>query len=138
MHRQRSSLCLHRLSRQRCACWNSVWHASPSAYGASNSNIVSRLRSLRTALQAEKSVRVWTTSNGLERSRPTGVLRNNGKPYRGLRCIDRGLLRTYRGPHYWCGSVRFFTITYDKRSTYIGFIRGSIYFLDGSLLHLRE
>jgi hypothetical protein len=34
--------------------------------------------------------------------------------------------------------VRFFNITYDKRSTYIGFIRGSIYFLDGSLLHLRE
>ena len=36
------------------------------------------------------------------------------------------------------GIVRFFTITYDKRSAYIGFIRGSIYFLDGSLLHLRE
>ena len=34
--------------------------------------------------------------------------------------------------------VRFFDITYDKRSTSIGFIRGSIYFLDGSLLHLRE
>ena len=30
------------------------------------------------------------------------------------------------------------SITYDKRSTYIGFIRGNIYFLDGSLLHLRE
>lgn len=29
-------------------------------------------------------------------------------------------------------------MTYDKRSTYIGFIRGSLYFLDGSLLHLRE
>ena len=29
-------------------------------------------------------------------------------------------------------------MTYDKRSTYIGFIRGSIYFLDGSVLHLRE
>ena len=36
------------------------------------------------------------------------------------------------------GIVRFFNITYDKRSTSIGFIRGSIYFLDGSLLHLRE
>ena len=35
-------------------------------------------------------------------------------------------------------TVRFFNITYDKRSTYIGFIRGSIYFLDGSPLHLRE
>ena len=34
--------------------------------------------------------------------------------------------------------VRFFTITYDKRSPSIGFVRGSIYFLDGSLLHLRE
>ena len=36
------------------------------------------------------------------------------------------------------GTVRFFNITYDKRSAHIGFIRGSIYFLDGSLLHLRE
>ena len=30
------------------------------------------------------------------------------------------------------------SITYDKRSTHIGFIRGDIYFLDGSLLHLPE
>jgi hypothetical protein len=30
------------------------------------------------------------------------------------------------------------SITYDKRSASIGFIRGNIYFLDGSLLHLRE
>jgi hypothetical protein len=30
------------------------------------------------------------------------------------------------------------SMTYDKRSTYIGFIRGNIYFLDGSVLHLRE
>ena len=30
------------------------------------------------------------------------------------------------------------SITYDKRSTYIGFMRSNIYFLDGSLLHLRE
>jgi hypothetical protein len=29
-------------------------------------------------------------------------------------------------------------LTYDKRSTYIGFIRGSIYFFDGPVLHLRE
>jgi hypothetical protein len=36
------------------------------------------------------------------------------------------------------GIVRFFNITYDKRSACIGFSRGSIYFLDGSLLHLRE
>ena len=30
------------------------------------------------------------------------------------------------------------SITYDKRSTFIGFIRGVVYFLDGSQLHLRE
>ena len=30
------------------------------------------------------------------------------------------------------------SITYDKRSSYVGFVRGNIYFLDGSLLHLRE
>jgi hypothetical protein len=30
------------------------------------------------------------------------------------------------------------SLTYDKRSTYIGFIRGSIYFLDGSVVPLRE
>jgi hypothetical protein len=35
-------------------------------------------------------------------------------------------------------AVHSSSITYDKRSTYIGFIRGSIYFLDGSILHLRE
>lgn len=29
-------------------------------------------------------------------------------------------------------------LTYDKRSSYIGFIRGSICFYDGSVLHLRE
>jgi len=29
-------------------------------------------------------------------------------------------------------------ITYDKRSEFIGFLRGEIYFLDGSCLHLRE
>jgi hypothetical protein len=30
------------------------------------------------------------------------------------------------------------SLTYDKRTTYIGFIRGSLYFVDGSSLHLRE
>jgi hypothetical protein len=30
------------------------------------------------------------------------------------------------------------SITYDKRSASIGFVRGSIYFLDSSQLHLRE
>jgi hypothetical protein len=34
--------------------------------------------------------------------------------------------------------VHSFSVTYDKRSTYIGFIRGSVYFLDGSVLHFRE
>ncbi len=29
-------------------------------------------------------------------------------------------------------------VMYDKRSQFIGFIRGEIYFLDGSSLHLRE
>ncbi|MBS1253028.1 MAG: hypothetical protein MAG451_02073 [Anaerolineales bacterium] len=30
------------------------------------------------------------------------------------------------------------SITYDKRSTYVGFIRGEVYFLDRSRLHFRE
>lgn len=30
------------------------------------------------------------------------------------------------------------SLTYDKRSPYVGFIRGEIYFLDGSCLHVRE
>jgi hypothetical protein len=30
------------------------------------------------------------------------------------------------------------SITYDKRSTHEEFIRGEIYFVDGSVLHLRE
>jgi hypothetical protein len=29
-------------------------------------------------------------------------------------------------------------IMFDKRGTYEGFIRGDIFFLDGSILHLRE
>jgi len=36
------------------------------------------------------------------------------------------------------GIVHSSSITYDKRSTSIGFIRGEISFLDGSQLHLRE
>ena len=36
------------------------------------------------------------------------------------------------------GIVHSSSMTYDKRSTYVGFIRGSVYFLDGSVLHLRE
>ncbi len=30
------------------------------------------------------------------------------------------------------------SLNFDKRSTYVGFIRGEIYFLDGSRLHVRE
>jgi len=30
------------------------------------------------------------------------------------------------------------SITYDKRSPYIGFIRASLYFVDGTVLHFRE
>lgn len=30
------------------------------------------------------------------------------------------------------------TVTYDQRSTHIGFIRGDLHFLDGSRLHFRE
>ncbi|MGC9336228.1 MAG: toxin-antitoxin system TumE family protein [Anaerolineae bacterium] len=37
-----------------------------------------------------------------------------------------------------CPVVQSFNITYDKRSTYEGFIRGEVYFVDGSMLHLRE
>ncbi len=37
-----------------------------------------------------------------------------------------------------CPFVLSSRITYDKRSTYEGFIRGEIYFVDGSILHLRE
>ena len=37
-----------------------------------------------------------------------------------------------------CAVVQAFNMTYDKRGTYEGFIRGEIYFIDGSILHLRE
>lgn len=36
------------------------------------------------------------------------------------------------------GVVHSSRVAYDKRSTFIGFLRGEIYFLDGSNLHLRE
>ncbi|MDM8531621.1 hypothetical protein QUF63_10655 [Anaerolineales bacterium HSG25] len=29
-------------------------------------------------------------------------------------------------------------VTYDKRATHEGFIRGELYFVDGSELHIRE
>jgi len=34
--------------------------------------------------------------------------------------------------------VQSSSVTYDKRSTHEGFIRGEVYFVDGSMLHLRE
>ena len=37
-----------------------------------------------------------------------------------------------------CPVVQSSSITYDKRSTHEGFIRGEIYFVDTSVLHLRE
>jgi len=37
-----------------------------------------------------------------------------------------------------CAVVQTFNVTYDKRGTYEGFVRGEIYFLNGSMLHLRE
>jgi hypothetical protein len=36
------------------------------------------------------------------------------------------------------GIVQSSRVTYDKRSTYVGYVRGEIYFLDASCLHLRE
>lgn len=29
-------------------------------------------------------------------------------------------------------------MTYDKRSAYVGYLRGALFFLDGSRLHIRE
>ena len=37
-----------------------------------------------------------------------------------------------------CPAVQAFNVAYDKRSTHEGFIRGEVYFVDGSILHLRE
>ncbi|MEA3340133.1 MAG: DUF6516 family protein, partial [Chloroflexota bacterium] len=37
-----------------------------------------------------------------------------------------------------CPVIQAFDVAYDKRSTHEGFIRGEIYFVDGSTLHLRE
>ena len=34
--------------------------------------------------------------------------------------------------------ISSFDVAYDKRSTHTGFIRGEIYFVNGSILHLRE
>jgi len=37
-----------------------------------------------------------------------------------------------------CLFVQSSNVTYDKRSPHEGFIRGEVYFVDGSILHLRE
>jgi len=37
-----------------------------------------------------------------------------------------------------CPIVRSSNVTYDKRGSHEGFIRGEVYFVDGSSLHLRE
>lgn len=37
-----------------------------------------------------------------------------------------------------CPFVQSSNVTYDKRGTYEGFVRGELYFVDGSVLHLRE
>jgi hypothetical protein len=37
-----------------------------------------------------------------------------------------------------CPEVQAFDITFDKRGTSDGFIRGDVFFVDGSTLHLRE
>ena len=37
-----------------------------------------------------------------------------------------------------CPVVQSSSITYDKRGTHEGFIRGEVYFVDASILHLRE
>ena len=44
----------------------------------------------------------------------------------------------FQAPIEACPIVRTFSVTYDKRSTHEGFIRGEIIFVDNSLLHLRE
>lgn len=37
-----------------------------------------------------------------------------------------------------CPVAQSLGVNYDKRGTYVGFIRGEIYFVDGTTLHLRE
>jgi len=37
-----------------------------------------------------------------------------------------------------CRIVHSFNVAYDKRGSQEGFIRGEVYFVDGSMLHLRE
>lgn len=37
-----------------------------------------------------------------------------------------------------CSILQSYSVTYDKRGTYEGFIHGELYFTDGSVLHFRE
>jgi len=37
-----------------------------------------------------------------------------------------------------CPTVQSFSLSFDKRSTYEGYVRAELYFTDGSVLHVRE
>jgi hypothetical protein len=37
-----------------------------------------------------------------------------------------------------CDIVHSYNVAYDQRTDYVGFIRGEVYLLDGSVLHFRE
>ena len=37
-----------------------------------------------------------------------------------------------------CGVVQTSNLAYDKRGTHAGYIRGEVYFVDGSVLHVRK
>ena len=37
-----------------------------------------------------------------------------------------------------CPILQSYNLTTDRRSIYLGFIRGNLYFVNGSLLHIRE
>jgi Family of unknown function (DUF6516) len=37
-----------------------------------------------------------------------------------------------------CLIIQSFNVAYDKRGSHEGFVHGQVYFLDGSILHLRE
>ena len=37
-----------------------------------------------------------------------------------------------------CPVVDFFNMTFDKRGSHEGFVRGEVYLVDGSVLHVRE
>jgi len=102
----RQQVCRHNGCTSSAQAFASIGHPSRVAHAGTRLGTHSRaltglrkavwpptLKSSPTALQPEKSVRAWTASNGPERSRPTVVLRGNGKPCRGPHCIDRDYFR---------------------------------------------